>query len=107
MVIHLSKDDLILSDVHSTEENRSEIVWENIARKYLSSERYSPLRDTCWYLLMSNSDGGKEAPKKNSALNNNCPESSRITSLIHLPMNLSGSDSVKVLIALHQGAYRG
>lgn len=56
MVIHLSKDDFILCDVHSTEENRRGIVRENIVRK-LRGE-----------ILVSNSDGGKEASKKNSAL---------------------------------------
>lgn len=56
MVIHLSKDDFILCDVHSTEENRRGIVRENIVRK-LRGE-----------ILVSNSDRGKEASKKNSAL---------------------------------------
>ena len=54
MVIHFSKDDWILSGVHSTEENRRGIVRENIARK---------LRGWC-----QTGDGGKEASKKNSAL---------------------------------------
>lgn len=95
-VIHLSKDDLILSDVHSTEENGRGILRENTARK---------LRGV---ILMSNSDGSKEASKKKFSLKkkDKCSESSRMTSLIHLHMSLSDSDGGKVLIPLHQHAHR-
>ena len=56
MVTHLSEDDLILSDVYSTKENRRVFAMENIVMKVRGE------------IQISNSDGGKEASKKNSAL---------------------------------------
>jgi len=72
MVTHLSKDDPILCDGHGTEENRR-----------------GTMRTLPREILTSNSNGGKEASKKKSALKRQVLRALWMASLIHLPMSLS------------------
>lgn len=90
-VIHLSKDDSILIDVHSTEGG-----WER-----------SPIMELRGEILLSNSDGAKRLVKRIQLKKKECSEPSRMTSIAHLPLNLSDLDHGKVLTPLHQCAHRG